>query len=149
MIGDANFASRSPYSRALFLTMKRDELYNFMMKVEGKDTLIVTFSDGDKYKLSDLDLCPSFGYEGEFDEEPIEAKFERCLSDSNKLKEALRLGWLKPDGVYWSSETKRPYSVVYESRDVESIFEEEKQYFVYQLKHNKTLKEDSDNNSAF
>lgn len=114
--------------------MNKNEVYNFMINVSNKESLIITFDDRDEYNLSNLRFYSYGGFQEEPTYEMIVAEFNGCLNDSNTFRKALRLG--NGNGrlgnVDWSSEENEPQEVTYESEDVIAIFNQDKQYFVYQ-----------------
>ncbi len=114
--------------------MNKNEVYNFMINVNNKESLMITFDDRDEYRLSNLRFYAYGGYQGEPIYEMITAKFKDCLNCSNTFRKALRLGNGngRLSSVHWSSEENEPQKVTYDSEDVIAIFNQDKQYFVYQ-----------------
>lgn len=116
--------------------MNAGELYDFIINVNNKEDLIITFNDGDRYRVSDLSFYAYGGFDGEPVYGNIRVQFKSCLNYSSKFREALRLG--NGNGrlanVDWPCEENEPLGVIYEPDDIITIFNENKQYFIYQNK---------------
>ncbi len=106
--------------------MQLDALANLLPKLQTGDC-IVTFSDGDSYKIDDLDIHGYF--EDAFE---IYVPFERCLRSSAAMKEALESGYLQTQRVSWTSQKPFiPVGKTYLIQDIQSIFDQTENYDVY------------------
>lgn len=112
--------------------MNQDEVYNFMLGIyspEYPHDLIITFIDGYKYRLSDLELVVSYGFSGEIERAPIIARTNDYLNPPDNFRQAIKEKLVtfnirhKHDGIY---------VIDYEAEDVQSIFNEYDKYFIYQ-----------------
>jgi hypothetical protein len=57
-------------------SMDAEDLYDYLLLAKDRnESLIVTFDDGDRYMLSDVDLCFSFAYDGSRETEPLLVNF--------------------------------------------------------------------------
>lgn len=92
------------------------------------DDCVVTFSDGDSYAIKDLDILGY--YEDRFE---ICVQFGKCLRSSSALQQALAQGYLKTERVSWTSvKPQTPVKKTYLLQEIESIFDRDKNYCVYE-----------------
>jgi len=108
--------------------MNEDELYDFMFNTT-LDDLVVTFTDGYKYRLVHLTLSPSFGPSGEIEVAPIFAETEDCLNPPDSFKQAIKEKLVKYPHV---SDGDEIYTIWYKPEEVQSIFREYDEYCFYQ-----------------
>ena len=92
------------------------------------DDCVVTFSDGDSYAIKDLDIQGY--YEDRFE---IRVEFDKCLRSSGAMQQALAAGYLKTEGVSWTSvKPHAPVAKTYVVQEIETIFDRDKNYCVYE-----------------
>ena len=113
--------------------MDADKLYDDLLLAQNRDEyLVVTFDDGDKYQLSNIDLCFSSTFDGSRENEPLLVKFENCLNEPSKKLKAYQNGRLRTAGVIWTSiEPVAPVGMVYEIENVVAIWDDTKSYFLF------------------
>ena len=114
--------------------MQNEDLYDRLLQLlRRKARLILEFSDGDKYLLSDSDLCYSTAQDGTREHAPVRVKFEDCLNESAKMIQAYNDGHLNTDGVYWTSdEPPEPVMMDYEAEDIIRIWNDDKGFSEYE-----------------
>jgi hypothetical protein len=113
--------------------MDVDKLYDYLLLAKGRNEfLIVTFYDGDKYHLSNIDLCFSSTFDGSRENEPLVVDFEQCLNEPTQKLKAYQDGRLRTAGVYWTSiEPVVPVGKAYEVENVVAIWDDTKSYFLF------------------
>jgi hypothetical protein len=88
---------------------------------------VVTFVDGDSYKIADLDIQGY--YEDDFE---ICASFADCLRSPVAMHEALASGRLQTQRVSWTSgKASAPIGKTYLIQEIQSIFDRTENYDVY------------------
>jgi hypothetical protein len=106
--------------------MQIEALVHLLPKFQTCDC-IVTFSDGDSYKIADLDIQGYF--ENDFE---IRVEFDRCLRSSVAMQEALESGYLRTERVGWTSQKPFvPVAKTYLIQDIQSIFDQTENYDVF------------------
>ena len=111
--------------------MKPHTLAFLLPKIQSDDC-VVTFTDGDSYRIRDLDIQGY--YEDRFE---ICVEFVKCLRTSSGLSQALAEGYLKTEGVGWTSVMPHtPVAKTYGIQDIESVFDRTKNYWVYERTSN-------------
>ena len=110
--------------------MNREDLYQLLPALAKKNANVtITFADGDRYSLRDLDFCKSL----DSDEEPIEVKFADCIGESHVLRKALQPGGSKIPWVAWTSTSpSEPVGMRYSVGDIARVFDEDKGHFFFQ-----------------
>lgn len=107
--------------------MEPQTLAVLLPKWQGEDC-VVTFADGDAYEIKDLDILGY--YEDRFE---ICARFDKCLRPSDALRQALASGYLKTQGVSWTSaKPHNPVGKTYSIEEIVSVFDRSKNYCIYQ-----------------
>ena len=113
--------------------MDSSQLYEYLLQAKARNAnMVLTFDDDDSYTLNDVDLCFSIDRDGSRATEPLVTAFDDCMNDSNKRMQAYRDGVLKTAGVYWTSIAPiQPVNMEYSVENVISIWDDDKNYFVY------------------
>ena len=113
--------------------MHTNTLYESLMQACARnESYIITFTDGDSYRLRDIDFCYSVDRDGQRENEPLRVDFENCIDDSRRYRLAVRDGPENSTHVWWMSTGDRePVGVDYAPADVSTVFDDERQYFVY------------------
>ena len=107
--------------------MRSHTLAVLLPKIQADD-YVVTFTDGDAYEIRDLDIHGY--YEDRFE---ICVEFAKCLQTSRALTQALAEGYLKTEGVSWTSvKPHAPVAKTYVIQKIESVFDRNKNYCVYE-----------------
>jgi hypothetical protein len=107
--------------------MEPQTLAVLLPKWQGEDC-VVTFADGDLYEIKDLDIQGY--YEDRFE---ICVRFDKCLRPSVVQREAVANGYLKTEGVSWTSvKPHTPLGKRYLIEEIESVFDRTKNYCVYE-----------------
>lgn len=107
--------------------MRRENLYHFLEVSSARD-LIVTFTDGDTYHGSDLDLCASL----DGDDQPIVVYFAHTQGQSQALKHAQTTRPGQSPGIIWTSQPPiEPIGMRYTVEHIESVFDAEQNFCVY------------------
>jgi len=133
-----------PYVKILVIEHEtRKSMCFFRKSTLKKLNLIVTFCDKDQYNTTDLDLNNS----------EVTVEFNKCIGVSNKYKKGLMTemswtfkefenglsgGWWESSdiddfpGMWWkSSEKQKPSGFTYQMKEILSIFDQEKEYYIY------------------
>ncbi|PQO29099.1 hypothetical protein C5Y96_15190 [Blastopirellula marina] len=114
--------------------MDSAKLYDFLLQAQKRNApLVLTFDDGDKYALDNVDLGFSIAdREGLRETEPLVVAFDDCVNESNKRLQANADGKLKTPGVYWTStEPAYPVNMEYTIENVVTVWDTDKDYVVY------------------
>ena len=83
--------------------------------------------------MADLDLTFSTDMNGEREDEPIVVSFEKCIGESIKRIEAIKKGPNNIFDIYWTSQQPiEPVGASYTVEDIKNIFDDDKQYFIYE-----------------
>ena len=108
-----------------------DSIYDFLLN--SKRNLIITFDDNDRYWLRDLDFAVGFNRNGGRELKPIYAPFNKCIGVSNRIREANIKGQKNSPNVFWTTtDPIEPVMADYEAKNIKSIFDDDKQYFLYE-----------------
>lgn len=114
--------------------MTSDDLYDSLIQARKRnENYIVTFVDLDAYQLQHIDLCYSLDRNGHRETEPLRVNFDNCLHDSRRYRDAIRNGREGSPNVWWTStDDSEPVGCDYSPQDVVAVFDEERQYLVYE-----------------
>jgi hypothetical protein len=109
------------------------DLYDYLLRAKTRNVaLVLTFDDGDKYSLGNVDLCYSIGRDGLRETEPLRVSFDTCMNDSHKRLQAHRDGHLKTAGVFWTStDPIEPVDMEYGVENLITVWDDDKSYVVY------------------
>ena len=113
--------------------MERSQLYDYLLQAKTRSAcLLLTFDDGDQYRLANVDLCYSIGHDGSRETEPLMVAFDDCTTDSKTRLQAHRDGNLKTVGVYWTSaDPFEPVNMEYSVENIATVWDDDKNYVVY------------------
>jgi len=101
----------------------------FRSREYNSHDLIITFIDGYKYRLSHLTLDPYCGVSNEDAWEQIIAESKDCLNPPDNYRQVIKDKLVAFHILYKCGEI---YVINYGSEDVQSIFDEYNEYFIYQ-----------------
>ena len=112
--------------------MNLTNIYKTLQRLKETKSLTVTFIDGDRYKVKDIDFCYSKGLDGFNDYEPMVVDFEKALEPSKKKQQIIdTLYFENPNLTKTQINTSIPSEATYEVEQILSIFDEDKQYNIY------------------
>jgi len=113
--------------------MNDEQLIKYLKRVNHDPDFLITFSDGDGYLLMHVDINGSFNINGELESLRLDVEFKHCLKPSKKQRLAWDAGRLQlPEIWYTSVKPYVPVGASYEVHEVMTVFDERKNYFVYQ-----------------
>ncbi len=113
--------------------MNDEQLIEYLKRVNHDPDFVITFSDGDGYRLMHVDINGSFDTNGELESLRLDVEFKHCLKPSKKQRLAWDAGRLQlPEIWYTSVNPYVPVGASYKVHELMTIFDESKNYFVYQ-----------------
>lgn len=113
--------------------MNDEQLIKYLKRVNDEPDFLITFSDRDTYRLMHVDINRSFDRNGDLDYLRLDVKFKHCLKPSKKQKLAWDAGQSQLPEIWYSSDKPyEPKGASYEVHEVIIVFDERKNYCVYQ-----------------